>query len=158
MLLALAVRPLLSSPQLETWILHQVRSLLASLDRENSCYASGLELFDSYQQDLEQLLAGVTAKLETEGQQGRAEQRKAVLRRLDMELEEADEIVRLQQAQGSARTDSAQIAQMDIEVSSFTDRSLKPKLQVKLRGYKADLAKRKAEIVRPLCAFHTCLI
>jgi hypothetical protein len=39
---------------------------------------------------------------------------------------------------------------MDLEVASLTDRSLKPRLQVKLRSYKADLAKRKAEIVRSL--------
>jgi hypothetical protein len=72
---------------------------LATLHRHRLMLPSGLELFDSYQQDLEQLLAGVAAKLESEAQQGRAEQRKAVLRRLDMELEEADEIVRFPHVQ-----------------------------------------------------------
>jgi hypothetical protein len=38
-------------------------------------------------------LAGVASKLENEASSGRAEQRKAVLRRLEMELEEADEMV-----------------------------------------------------------------
>ena len=95
------------------------------------------------------MLQGVSDKLENEANQGKTEQRKAILRRLEMELEEADEIV-CSSLQLSTWLREGQIAQMDIEVSSFTDKSIKPKLQVKLRAYKAELAKRKADIVSSL--------
>jgi len=91
--------------------------------------APGLELYDSYEADYKQLISSVGKKLDGEIQESRGEQRKAILRRIEMELEEADEI----------------LAQMEIEIQPL-ERTTKSKVQVKLRGYKADLSKRKADV------------
>ena len=56
---------------------------------------TGNELFNSYESDLQNILASVKDKLHGEATQGRTEQRKGVLRRLEMDLDEADEAVRL---------------------------------------------------------------
>lgn len=90
--------------------------------------APGLELYESYEGDLKQLLDAITGKLGSpEVKEGKAEARKAVLRRVEMELEEADEIV----------------AQMELEIQGHAS---KAKMQVKIRGYKAELQKRKADV------------
>ena len=51
------------------------------------------DLYDSYAADFQALLAGVQDKLAGEATRGKTQERKAVLRRIEMELEEADEIV-----------------------------------------------------------------
>ena len=56
--------------------------------------STGNELFNSYESDLQSILASVKDKLHGEATQGRTEQRKGVLRRLEMDLDEADEAVR----------------------------------------------------------------
>lgn len=77
-----------------------------------------------------------------------------------MELEEADEIVRRVALSRRGTFDmsfAAQLAQMELEIQSL-DRATKPKLQIKLRGYKADLQKRKLDVVRFLyrCWVYRC--
>lgn len=69
--------------------------------------APGLELFESYEGDLQQVISSVTEKISQAsdesaggghaggGHRAAVESRKAGLRRAEMELEEADEIVRV---------------------------------------------------------------
>ena len=53
-------------------------------------------LFDSYEQDFKQIVQSIRGKLEGDAQDAQAgEQRKAALRRVEMELDEADEMVRV---------------------------------------------------------------
>jgi vesicle transport through interaction with t-SNAREs protein 1 len=80
------------------------------------------ELFDSYASDFTQLTESITAKLEQDASSQTGEVRKATLRRVEMEVEEAEEI----------------ISQMEIEIASFPN-SIKSTYSVKLRGYKAEL-------------------
>ncbi|KAF6752142.1 vesicle transport v-snare protein vti1, partial [Ephemerocybe angulata] len=49
-------------------------------------------LFDSYEQDFLHIIDGVRQKLEGEGRNGVGEQRKAALRKVEIELDEADDI------------------------------------------------------------------
>ncbi|KIK65379.1 hypothetical protein GYMLUDRAFT_258134 [Collybiopsis luxurians FD-317 M1] len=82
-------------------------------------------LFDSYEQDFKQFIETIREKLEgDENQEG--EQRKASLRRVEMEIDEADEMV----------------SQMDIEIQGIPQ-SLRPQYQARLRNAKADLSKYK---------------
>jgi vesicle transport through interaction with t-SNAREs protein 1 len=80
------------------------------------------ELFDSYASDFTQLTESITQKLEQDAASQTGEVRKATLRRVEMEVEEAEEIV----------------SQMEIEIASFPN-SIKSTYSVKLRGYKAEL-------------------
>merc|ERR1711939_213918 len=89
----------------------------------------GLEVYDSYEQDYKTIAASISSKLNGEAKVLKGEARKALLRRTEMELEEADEI----------------IEQMEVEVQSVP-KEHKTKLQVKLRSYKAELAKHKSEV------------
>ena len=57
-------------------------------------------LFESYEQDFEQVIASVREKLDADGPGMRGEERKASLRRVEMELDEADEMVLLTTLQG----------------------------------------------------------
>ncbi|CAD6585023.1 MAG: hypothetical protein CYPHOPRED_002951, partial [Cyphobasidiales sp. Tagirdzhanova-0007] len=104
------------------------RSVLVKLDTAMDS-APGLEVFDSYETDYRTIASSVQGKLEGEARDAKGEARKAVLRRVERELEEADEI----------------IEQMDVEVQSVP-REHKTKLQVKLRSYKGDLARYKSEV------------
>ncbi|KAJ3862950.1 MAG: vesicle transport v-snare protein vti1 [Lentinula lateritia] len=82
-------------------------------------------LFDSYEQDFKQFIETIREKLEgDENQDG--EQRKASLRRVEMELDEADEMV----------------SQMDIEIQGIPQ-SIRPQYQNRLRSAKADLSRFK---------------
>lgn len=83
-------------------------------------------LFDSYEQDFRQTIESVRAKLDGDTKDERGEQRKAALRRADMELEEADEMV----------------SQMEIEIQGIPQ-SIKPQYQTRLRAAKADLTRFK---------------
>ena len=51
-------------------------------------------LFDSYEQDFKQIIQSIRGKLDGDAQDAQGEQRKAALRRVEMELDEADEMVR----------------------------------------------------------------
>ena len=50
-------------------------------------------LFDSYEQDFKQIILAIREKLEGDAKDVQGEQRKAALRRVEMELDEADEMV-----------------------------------------------------------------
>ncbi|KAH8925122.1 V-snare-domain-containing protein [Atractiella rhizophila] len=89
------------------------------------------DLFESYAQDYAQIAAGVKAKLAEGGEAkvSKGEARKTVLRRINMELEEADEI----------------IAQMEIELQS-QPKDVKTKRQIQIRGYKSDMGRWKNDV------------
>ncbi|KIJ70205.1 hypothetical protein HYDPIDRAFT_104881 [Hydnomerulius pinastri MD-312] len=83
-------------------------------------------LFDSYEQDFRQIIDSIRTKLDGDGKDERGEQRKAALRRVEMELDEADEM----------------ISQMEIEIQGIPQ-SLKPQYQTRLRTAKGDLTRFK---------------
>jgi len=83
-------------------------------------------LFDSYELDFQQFIVTIGKRLEGDGNGGRGEDRKAALRRVDMELDEADEMV----------------SQMEIEIQGIPQ-SMRGQYQTRLRAAKADLARYK---------------
>lgn len=50
-------------------------------------------LFDSYESDFNEIVRSIREKLEGDADDARGEQRKAALRRVEMELDEAEEMV-----------------------------------------------------------------
>ncbi|KAI6003881.1 vesicle transport v-snare protein vti1 [Pisolithus albus] len=100
-------------------------------------------LFDSYEQDFRQTIESVRAKLDGDTRDERGEQRKAALRRADMELEEADEMV-LFELLGPEKSDAkrVQVSQMEIEIQGIPQ-SIKPQYQTRLRAAKTDLTRFK---------------
>jgi len=82
-------------------------------------------LFESYEQDFRQLIEAVQEKLEDNGGDEK-EKRKSNLRRVEMELEEADEMV----------------SQMEIEIQGIPQ-SVRAQYHTRLRSAKADLSKHK---------------
>ncbi|TFK76019.1 vesicle transport v-snare protein vti1 [Pluteus cervinus] len=87
-------------------------------------------LFESYEQDFQQFIETIKDKLEGEGKDETGgnflEQRKGTLRRVEMDLDEADEMV----------------SQMEIEIQGIPQ-SLRSKYQTRLRTAKADLTRYK---------------
>ncbi|KAF8530702.1 vesicle transport v-snare protein vti1 [Gautieria morchelliformis] len=83
-------------------------------------------LFESYEGDFQTLINGVRDKLEGEAKEQRGEQRKATLRRVEMELDEADEMV----------------SQMEIEIQGMPQ-SIKSRYQSRVKNSKAELARHK---------------
>lgn len=88
--------------------------------------SSPTSLFDSYEQDFQQILQSIRDKLEGDGSDQRGEKKKAALRRVEMELDEADEMV----------------SQMEIEIQGIPQ-SIRPQYQSRIRASKADLARYK---------------
>jgi len=88
--------------------------------------SSPTALFDSYEQDFQQFIETIREKLEGEGSGDGSEQRKAVLRRVEMELDEADEMV----------------SQMEIEIQGIPQ-SVRAQYHTRLRTAKADLSRYK---------------
>jgi vesicle transport through interaction with t-SNAREs protein 1 len=89
--------------------------------------SSPTALFESYEQDFQQFIETIKDKLEGDGQNEQSnEQRRASLRRAEMELDEADEMV----------------SQMEIEIQGIPQ-SQRPKYQSRLRAAKADLIRYK---------------
>ncbi|GAA6059459.1 hypothetical protein JCM10212_005398 [Sporobolomyces blumeae] len=86
-------------------------------------------IFAEYETDLDALVKAIADKLSGEAVNLRRDERRAVFRRIERDLEEADEIV----------------AQMEVEVQT-ADHHEKPSLQVKLRGHRAKVAKHKADL------------
>lgn len=82
-------------------------------------------LFESYEQDFRQLIEAVQEKLEDNGGDEK-EKRKSNLRRVEMELEEADEMV----------------SQMEIEIQGIPQ-SVRAQYHTRLRSAKTDLSKHK---------------
>ncbi|BGP38560.1 t-SNARE VTI1 [Rhodotorula kratochvilovae] len=85
-------------------------------------------VFAEYETDLVTVLQGVADKLAGDAVSLRGDERKGLLRRLERDLEEADEI----------------IEQMQLEVQT-ADKD-KSELQAKLRTHKATLARHKGDI------------
>ncbi|KAI0090906.1 vesicle transport v-snare protein vti1 [Irpex rosettiformis] len=83
-------------------------------------------LFDSYEQDFKQIIASIREKLEGGDEGERGEQRKAALRRVEMELDEADEMV----------------SQMEIEIQGIPQ-SLRPSYTTRIKSAKSDLTRYK---------------
>ncbi|EAU87224.1 hypothetical protein CC1G_10503 [Coprinopsis cinerea okayama7 len=83
-------------------------------------------LFDAYEQDFVHLLQGIREKLEGDARSGHGEQRKAALRKVEIELDEADDIV----------------SQLEIELNGIPQ-SLKPPYLTRLKQAKSDLNKYK---------------
>lgn len=83
-------------------------------------------LFDSYEQDFQQIVQSIREKLEGEAKDGQGEKKKAALRRVEMELDEADEMV----------------SQMEIEIQGIPQ-SLKGQFQARIKSAKADLTRYK---------------
>ncbi|KAI0350478.1 vesicle transport v-snare protein vti1 [Trametes cingulata] len=83
-------------------------------------------LFDSYEQDFKQIIQSIRDKLEGDAKDAQGEQRKAALRRVEMELDEADEMV----------------SQMEIEIQGIPQ-SLRPSYQSRIKASKADLQRYK---------------
>ncbi|KAM0788232.1 hypothetical protein ACM66B_001386 [Microbotryomycetes sp. NB124-2] len=86
-------------------------------------------VFQEYETDLDTLISSVKAKVSKDARDSRGDARRTVLRRIERELEEADEI----------------IAQMEIEVQT-ADRDERSILQSKLKQHKATIAQQKAEL------------
>ncbi|KAJ3475323.1 hypothetical protein NLI96_g11913 [Meripilus lineatus] len=87
---------------------------------------SPTQLFDSYEQDFQQIIASIRTKVEGDAQNEAGEQRKAALRRVEMELDEADEMV----------------SQMEIEIQGIPQ-SIRPSYQARIKSAKADLQRYK---------------
>ncbi|KAK0230804.1 vesicle transport v-SNARE protein N-terminus-domain-containing protein [Armillaria fumosa] len=87
---------------------------------------SPTSLFDSYEQDYKQLIDALRPKLDGDDKSENAEQRKATLRRAEMELDEADEMV----------------SQMDIEIQGIPQ-SIRAQYQTRMRDAKAELSRYK---------------
>jgi len=85
-------------------------------------------LFDSYEQDFKQLVASVKDKLEKDGKEQRGEKLKATLRRVEMELDEADEM----------------ISQMEVEIHGMPQ-SVKGQFQTRVKNCKAELSRYKKQ-------------
>ncbi|KAI0932984.1 hypothetical protein AcW2_001447 [Taiwanofungus camphoratus] len=83
-------------------------------------------LFDSYEQDFQQIVQSIRDKLDGDAKDQQAEQRKAALRRVEMELDEADEM----------------ISQMEIEIQGIPQ-SLKSSYQARIKSSKSELQRYK---------------
>ncbi|KAI8347111.1 t-SNARE [Mortierella sp. GBAus27b] len=92
--------------------------------------AAGSELFESYEQDFEAIKVSINERLTASGGQT-GEIKKQTLRAADREMDEANEIVQ----------------QMELELLNLPT-SARTRLQVRYRGYKADLDRLKQTLKR----------
>jgi len=89
--------------------------------------ATPTALFATYEQDFQHIIQSVRSKLEGQGiQTGGVEQRKAILRSVEIELDDADDIV----------------SQLQLEIQGIP-KSIKPKYIARLKQVNAELAKYK---------------
>lgn len=84
-------------------------------------------LFESYEADFKQIIASAQGKLNGEAKEAKGEARKAALRRVDMELDDADEMV----------------SQMEVEIHGMPQ-SIKNQFIARARTAKNDLDRLKA--------------
>lgn len=82
------------------------------------------QLFNSYEADFQNLVAGIKDKLEGSGRNPQGEQRKATLRKVEIDLDEADDIV----------------SQLEIEIQGIPV-SLRAQYVSRLKQVKADLGR-----------------
>lgn len=87
------------------------------------------DLFESYTSDYKELLSSIQTHLSKTLPSQNGEARKSTLRRCEMELDEAEEI----------------LSQMDVEVQGFPQ-SVRNKYTVTMRGYKSDLERVASEL------------
>jgi len=87
---------------------------------------SPIAMFDNYDQDFQQIITSIGKKLGEKSEAEDVEQRKTALRRVEMELDEADELV----------------SQMEIEVQGMPQ-SIKFQYQAKIKKAKQDLTQFK---------------
>ncbi|KAF8314539.1 vesicle transport v-snare protein vti1 [Clavulina sp. PMI_390] len=85
-------------------------------------------IFDSYESDFKQITSSIKAKLDGEAKEQTGEARKATLRRVDMEIEEADEI----------------ISQMQIEAGTLPS-SVRSQCEARVRSSKTELSKLRGQ-------------
>ncbi|KAG8884597.1 hypothetical protein FRB98_002311 [Tulasnella sp. 332] len=90
-------------------------------------------LFDSYEQDFKTIIDSIREKLEVEAGAQKGEQRKATLRRVEMELDEADEMV-----------PASFVSQMEVEIQGMPQ-SIKSKYQIRVKSSKGELTKWKKQ-------------
>jgi len=83
-------------------------------------------LFNNYEQDFQQIIASIRDKVEGNSKSEGIEQRKTALRRVEMELDEADEMV----------------SQMEIELQGMPQ-SIKPQYQARIKSAKTELSRYK---------------
>ncbi|KDR73314.1 hypothetical protein GALMADRAFT_251929 [Galerina marginata CBS 339.88] len=83
-------------------------------------------LFESYEQDFRHIISSISEKLEGSGKNQLGEQRKAALRKVEIELDEADDIV----------------SQLEVEIQGIPQ-SVKTPYLTRLKQAKADLTKYK---------------
>jgi len=83
-------------------------------------------LFDSYEQDFQHVIQSIREKVEGAGKDQKGEQRKAALRKVEIELDEADDI----------------ISQLEIEIQGIPQ-SIKSQYAPRLKQAKSDLTKYK---------------
>ncbi|KAJ8595276.1 V-snare-domain-containing protein [Rhizopogon salebrosus TDB-379] len=83
-------------------------------------------LFDSYEQDFRQIIDSIRSELDRDGKDEHGEERKASLRRVTMDLDEADEL----------------ISQMVIEIQAIPQ-SMKSQYQTRLKSAQGDLDRYK---------------
>ncbi|KAF8808775.1 vesicle transport v-snare protein vti1 [Phlegmacium glaucopus] len=88
--------------------------------------ATPTALFDSYEQDFKHIIRSISDKLEGSGKNQLGEQRKAALRKVELELDEADDIV----------------SQLEVEIQVIPQ-SVKPPYTSRLKQAKSDLTKYK---------------
>lgn len=91
--------------------------------------ATMADLFESYSSDFEQLLSSIRGHLTKTLPSQSGEARKSTLRRCEMELDEAEEI----------------LSQMDVEVQGFPQ-SVRSKYGVTMRGFRGELQKVAGEV------------
>ncbi|SCZ93423.1 BZ3500_MvSof-1268-A1-R1_Chr6-3g08650 [Microbotryum saponariae] len=102
--------------------------------------SSSSPIFDEYAQDLSTLLTAIRTQLDgaasqaSQASQAKGDESRALLRRLEMELDESDEI----------------IGQMEIEVQTQLNPLDKQDLQTKLRRHTTTLAAIRQQIVNPV--------
>lgn len=93
--------------------------------------AGGSELFSSYEQDFTSVTDSIKLKIEQQIPNQKGEERKAIIRAVEREVDEADEI----------------LGQMEMEILNIPTPS-RTRLQAKLRLYKSEAEKLKRDLRR----------
>ncbi|KAI9477956.1 MAG: t-SNARE [Benjaminiella poitrasii] len=91
----------------------------------------GSELFSSYEQDFTSITESIKSKIEQQIPSQKGEERKATIRAVEREIDEADEI----------------LGQMEMEILNIPTPS-RTRLQAKLRLYKSEAEKLKRDLRR----------
>lgn len=93
-------------------------------------------LFENYEQEFNTLFSSIANKINIIVPSQSGEKKKEILRGLEREFREADEV----------------LGQMEVELHSLPAQA-RAKLQPRLRGYKTEIEKQRKEFVCKLCNF-----